>query len=197
MFLCFLCIYVFFLFFFFFLSVNSKSYDRGLMFRLDFATSGLLILLKLDEDYQDLRTNFHKRVKTKTYLAVVSGEFKVESPLIHLLKSVGPNKSKVVLDDKHSADSKFSRLDIAVLEFNEECNLTLLKVGLHQGHRHQIRAQLNIAGFPILGDELYGGAEGPRLFLHCYEYEFEIAGKDYKLKDPNFDLISKFFNFNC
>lgn len=179
------------------LRVNSKSYDRGLMFRLDYATSGLMVLLKNDEAYFDLRENFHKRVITKTYLAVVCGEFKAESPLTHLLKAVGPQKSKIVLDDEHNADSKFSRCDVELIEFNKTENLSLLKVGLHQGHRHQIRAQLNIAGFPILGDSLYGGEDANRLFLHCYEYEFEIAGKSYKLKDSNFQLLGELFNFNC
>jgi 23S rRNA pseudouridine1911/1915/1917 synthase len=178
------------------LKVNSNAYDRGLMFRLDYATSGLMVLFKSDDVYFDIRENFHKRVKTKTYLAVVSGEYNVDSPLTHLLKAVGPQKSKIVLDDEHNADSKFSRCDVEVIEFNETENLSLLKVGLHQGHRHQIRAQLNIAGFPILGDSLYGGDDADRLFLHCYEYEFEASGKTYKLKDPDFQLLGKLFNFH-
>jgi 23S rRNA pseudouridine1911/1915/1917 synthase len=179
------------------LKVNSEKYDRGLMYRLDYATSGLMVLLKSNESYIDIRENFHKRVKKKTYLAIVSGKSNIPSPLIHLLKAVGSNKSKIVLDDEHNADSKFSRCDVELLEYNEQRDLSLLKVNLHQGHRHQIRAQLNIAGFPILGDELYGGESGQRLYLHCYEYEFEVGGIEYKLKDSHFKLLSEFFDFNC
>jgi 23S rRNA-/tRNA-specific pseudouridylate synthase len=35
------------------------------------------------------------------------------------------------------------------------------------GRTHQLRAHLASLGAPILGDRLYGGAEGPRCLLHA------------------------------
>jgi 23S rRNA-/tRNA-specific pseudouridylate synthase len=47
---------------------------------------------------------------------------------------------------------------------------TLVRARLHAGRAHQVRAHLSAAGFPILGDEVYGhgaGAAGARLRLHA------------------------------
>jgi len=51
------------------------------------------------------------------------------------------------------------------------------------GNRHQIRVHLSSAGFPIAGDELYGGAAlaglAPgRFWLHLGELEFESPTGD-------------------
>jgi len=176
------------------LKVNQENYDRGLMYRLDYATSGLLIYLKKQSDYLDMRENFHDYVEKKYYLAVVSGKYNGESSLIHLLKSTGVKGHKVIEDPEHHADTKFSRCDIEVIDYNHTENKTLLKVLLHQGHRHQIRAQLRIAGFPIVGDELYKGEKYQRLLLHCYEYHFNLAGKKYTVRDDSFELVRDLFN---
>ena len=57
--------------------------DRGLLYRLDYGTSGILIFLKDEEDYQYLRNDFNNLVKEKSYLAIVMvvlGELKYLLP---------------------------------------------------------------------------------------------------------------------
>lgn len=44
---------------------------------------------------------------------------------------------------------------------------TKVEVDLLTGRRHQIRAHLKHAGFPIVGDRKYGGPVAPRLMLHA------------------------------
>ena len=55
--------------------------------------------------------------------------------------------------------------------------VTLVSVTPSTGVRHQIRVHLASAGFPMVGDDLYGGAPadlGPgRFWLHLSEIEFE------------------------
>ena len=46
---------------------------------------------------------------------------------------------------------------------------------LHSGFRHQIRAHLAWAGFPLLGDVLYGGKGAERLFLESRGIEFTLS----------------------
>ena len=41
------------------------------------------------------------------------------------------------------------------------------------GRTHQLRAHLTGIGFPIVGDRLYGGPEGPRCLLHAHCLEIE------------------------
>ncbi len=43
------------------------------------------------------------------------------------------------------------------------------------GRRHQARAHLAAIGWPLIGDELYGGAEGPRLLLHAWSLDLSAA----------------------
>lgn len=57
-----------------------------------------------------------------------------------------------------------------------EPSLTLVEVRIAKGARHQIRAHLARAGFPILGDSRYGGPEWPGLRLHHWKSTF--AGFD-------------------
>lgn len=179
-----------------FLKVNRESYDRGLMFRLDFETSGLTIFLKKEEDYRFIRDNFHKIVKEKIYYAVVSGEYDGELDLQHLLKPVGPRGSKIVADTDHHAETKFSRLKILDISYSPEKDRSLLTIKLGQGHRHQIRAQMRAAGFPLVGDSFYGGEISERLHLHCFKYSFELESHQYELEDSSANFLSEFFRSN-
>ncbi len=56
-------------------------------------------------------------------------------------------------------------------------NFTLVGVTPATGMRHQIRVHLADAGYPIVGDELYGGPPADlgagRFWLHLAEMEFE------------------------
>lgn len=178
------------------LRVNSNEYDRGLMYRLDRETSGLVIFIKNDEDYSHLRANFQDLVKEKIYYAVVMGEYKGDIDLQTLLKTSGKKGKKIVEDEALNAETKFSRLEILEQNYSVENDQTLLKIKLFHGHRHQIRAQLRAAGYPIKGDTLYNGKPAARLYLHCLEYKFQLGDKEYDLKDEDVEFLSEFFNLN-
>lgn len=148
------------------LNVNLKNYDRGLVYRIDFLTSGLLIACKNDNFYEEIRKNFSSMVGNKIYYALVEGEF--------LAKKVTGNidtTRKKVLVVKGEQDT----IEVLETRYFREKNISLLKIKLHQGKRHQIRALLCSIDFPIIGDPLYDGKDASRLYLHAYEYE--IQGK--------------------
>jgi len=60
--------------------------------------------------------------------------------------------------------------------------ISLIKVHIETGRMHQIRVHVADAGFPVLGDMLYGHPRVNRvllekvklknLFLHCWKYSF-------------------------
>ena len=54
--------------------------------------------------------------------------------------------------------------------------LFALEAEIQSGFRHQIRAHLAWAGFPILGDGRYGGALAPRLYLEAHRIEILPEG---------------------
>lgn len=64
--------------------------------------------------------------------------------------------------------------------------LTLLDVQLHTGRRHQIRVHLAHAGFPLLGDALYGAPDPRGLMLHAHELAFRdpVTGEPVRIVAP-------------
>lgn len=85
----------------------------------------------------------------------------------YLLKNERTNLSKVV--DPGTKNAKQAKLDYEVLVYNEETNLTLLKINLHTGRHHQIRVQLSSRGHSIYGDQKYGSrGRGKQIALWAY-----------------------------
>ncbi len=171
------------------LEVNKKNYDRGLLYRLDYETSGVLIYLKKDELYQGMRTEFSKIAKEKIYHCVVRGHFNREGKHAHLFWSTGERGHKIscmpAQGSIHKKEAQKGELSVRLLKFNKDKNESLLEVTLYTGLRHQIRAQLANLGFPLLGDELYGGNKAERLCLHAQTYKIEWKDLSYEIKSPS------------
>ena len=86
----------------------------------------------------------------------------------YLLKNEKNNMSKVVKEG--TKNSKLASLDYEVLKYNEEINLSVLKINLHTGRHHQIRVQLSSRNHSIYGDQKYGGrGHGKQICLWAYE----------------------------
>lgn len=88
----------------------------------------------------------------------------------YLLKNEKNNLSKVVKEG--TKNSKLASLDYEVLKYNEEINLSLLKINLHTGRHHQIRVQLSSRNHSIYGDQKYGTrGRGKQIALWAYKLE--------------------------
>lgn len=106
----------------------------------------------------------------KTYLVIVDGKFEKYKDKLedYLLKNEKNNISKVVKEG--TKNSKFASLDYEVLKYNEEINLSVLKINLHTGRHHQIRVQLSSRGHSIYGDQKYAGrGHGKQIALWAYK----------------------------
>lgn len=170
--------------------INQESMDRGLLFRLDFETSGLLLYAKNNEYYQKIRSNFSQLVGRKEYIAMVKGKLDQDIDLDHYLKPSSAKGMKMVICD--DATDMHANLSVKAIEYNSEEDYSLVKVILKQGHRHQIRVQLAHVGYPIIGDDLYGKHKEQRLYLHCYKYVIEGV----EVVDTNLELFNLFFDFD-
>lgn len=88
-----------------------------------------------------------------------------------MLKNERKNFSKVVLEGTRNA--KFASLDYEVLKYDEEIDLSVVKVNLHTGRHHQIRVQFASRGHSIYGDQKYGTrGRGKQICLWAYELSF-------------------------
>lgn len=170
-------------------NINESNYDRGLLYRLDYETSGVIVFAKSEKYLTHMRSHFDVAMKRKFYWAIVEGKFNKEGRWVHYFKSTGHKGIKQKVYDSEVEDSQEGVL--SVLKVSENLDKSLVLVNLKTGLRHQIRAQLSHLGFPILGDELYGGRKADRLFLHALRYEFsQIA------EDSEAELFHLFFDLN-
>ncbi len=147
--------------------------------RLDANTTGIVVFAKTRRVAANLQTQFEGRSVSKTYLAKVLGhppsdEFVIDKPI-----SVRPNSvGKRICDEAGLA----SQTQIRVLERNGD-GTTLLQVHPITGRTNQIRIHLWEAGFPIVGDPIYGrdcvgdvcqtlSPGDPPMCLHHWRIEF-------------------------
>ncbi len=158
-------------------TLSVEDDEKGLLYRLDFVTSGVLIYSKSLTLLKKVRDSFSSVVKTKEYLAVVKGCFNQEGAKRHFLIGSG-QKGKKVIESRDESLGKECHAYFKKLQYNKELDISLVQIELKTGFRHQIRSQLSILGFPILGDELYGGERADRVYLHAKRYIVEIDEKE-------------------
>lgn len=108
----------------------------------------------------------------------------------YLLKNEKNNMSKVVKENTKNA--KVAVLDYEVLKYNEEINLSVLKINLHTGRHHQIRVQLSSRDHSIYGDQKYGGrGHGKQIALWAYNLEIEHPVTKKKMKFKSIPEINR------
>lgn len=165
------------------LQINKTHYDRSLLYRLDYETSGIVVLAKKEEIYHAIRSNFSGLVKRKIYHALVSGDFDREGEFTHYLATFAVAGKEMRVVDESSGEC--AKLKVRKLEYRESSNHSLVEVELFTGLRHQIRVQLKELGFPLVGDRLYGGEVAQRLCLHADFYSLEWNGRTYEFQGKN------------
>lgn len=132
--------------------------------RLDFATSGIIILAK-----NPYALSLMKETKiTKKYLLEVYGKLNQKSGEI----SGGIEKDPTSIIKRRMTNAFMnSRTTYNVLE--ETADVSLIEATLHTGKTHQLRLHFSSIGYPIIGDELYGKSSNDGiLHLHSYYVEF-------------------------
>ena len=124
----------------------------GLIHRLDRDASGLLIFSKNAHAYQSLKSQFFHHDVKREYRVVVHGSPKppigqIETRLIeradgtvHSTKQVGRGRRAI---------TRYKVL-------RTQGKLSLVRVMLHTGRKHQIRVHLAERGTPVVGDTVYG-----------------------------------------
>lgn len=124
--------------------------------RLDRFTTGCLLLTRDAEAARFFEAAFREGRVHKEYVAVVEGSpaedaFEIDAPLGRDEGSRVPGKMAV------RADGAPAQTLVEVLE--RLPGHAIVRARPRSGRKHQIRAHLAHAGFPIVGDVLYGGDE--------------------------------------
>ena len=123
----------------------------GLPHRLDRDTSGCLLLARSDRALAALRRAFEEGTIEKEYLALVQGAPPDRGALD---TPYGRSPADPRRFTTRVPSARRARLSFEVAERLR--GAALLRVLLDTGRTHQIRVQLAEAGFPVLGDAVYG-----------------------------------------
>jgi 23S rRNA pseudouridine1911/1915/1917 synthase len=152
--------------------------------RLDYATTGILLVGKTSSSIRALSQLFRDKVIQKTYYAITIGE----------MDNQGEISSEI---DGRESHSNYKLCESVPSKRFEKLNLVELKP--QTGRRHQLRKHLSSIGNPILGDKDYGTENlilyGKGMYLHAYSLEFihPFTNEKIFLKDEFIQRFKKIF----
>lgn len=157
---------------------SPNPLEAGVAHRLDTATSGVLLVARSRGAWRELRRQFSERTIDKHYLALVAGRMERELEITSPIRSARTARVRIGRGGRPALTR--------VRPLRSGDDETLVAVQIETGVRHQIRVHLASVGHPVIGDGLYAGPEGPRLFLHATAVAFRHpeTGAPIRIESP-------------
>lgn len=153
------------------LSFIFPNKNAQLLNRLDFLTSGILIIA-FNSQAKEEYSYYQSQGKTvKIYLAKVWGVL-THSLLIKWQLDVKKRKKVKVIKQEERSSLRFTWVE----PIFQEQDTTVVKVKILKGKRHQIRAHLASVGHPIVGDNLYLSSQDTTSSLFLHHTVFSMPG---------------------
>ena len=152
--------------------------------RLDYATTGILLVGKTSSTIRALNKMFEDKKLEKTYYAITIGEM---------------NDRGVITSEIDSKQSQTNYTLLEAVSSKRFGKLNLVQLKPQTGRRHQLRKHLSSIDNPILGDKEYGIENlilnGKGLYLHAYSLHFihPFTNKQVYLKDEFPQRFKKIF----
>lgn len=145
-------------------SVGGEFARPGVVHRLDRHTSGCIVFAKRDEAHWRLGHQFEHRTVNKRYLAVVEGRVEPDVQVIEMPIGPHPSREKGYREKYVVRHDEQGRAAVTICRVRERYrhgpyrkDFTLVELELRTGRTHQIRVHLSHLGWPIVGDDMYGG----------------------------------------
>jgi len=142
--------------------------------RLDYDTSGLLVLPLTKRVLSDISKQFQARSVTKHYVALVEGKLAKAKGVIDL--PLAADEQQRPLYKVCQQQGKPSQTRYQLLSYNSAANQSRVQLEPVTGRSHQLRVHMLALGHAMLGDTLYApadvAAKSPRLMLHAEYIRF-------------------------
>lgn len=165
-------------------SFQSDAAPPQPVHRLDYPTTGNLLIGKTSRSIRALNRLFAEKKIRKTYYAITIGDMRPEGEITADIDGKSASSGYTVIDSVTS--TRFGRLN-------------LIELIPQTGRRHQLRKHLAMIGNPILGDKEYGIKDlilrGKGLYLHACGLKFThpLTDETVEIRNPLPDKFTKIF----
>ncbi len=163
---------------------DLKTFRPSVCNRLDRNTSGLLVCSKTLLGSQEMAKMLKDRSLHKFYRCLVHGKCKLDGVYEAFLYKDEKNNKVTVYNDYEEIPAgikdkvKPIKTGIEPVEYDKKNDFTELEIELFTGKTHQIRAQMEKLGFPLVGDVKYDGGKSvgrtDGQLLHAYRLVFPV-----------------------
>lgn len=149
--------------------VQQRYPEARTVHRLDWATSGVMVMALTAEAHRNLNKQFEYRKTQKRYIAIVGGLVTEDSQTIDLpLRCDWENRPRQIVDWQQGKSAK-THVNVDYRDVkNQQTRLILQPI---TGRSHQLRVHCQQIGHPIIGDQLYAPSIwrdlSSRLLLHA------------------------------
>lgn len=144
--------------------LNDKKEYAFIVNRIDKETSGLVIFAKNEKLKNALQEDWNNIVKSRKYIAVVSGYIPKDGQIDNYLY-----EDKLTFVHSTKIGGKRAITNYHVIKTNKK--YTMLDINIETGRKNQIRVHMSEMNHPIVGDKKYYSKDNSlkRLCLHHYE----------------------------
>ncbi len=157
---------------------DFQELRSGIVHRLDKGTSGLLLIAKTREAFNNLQGQFRNRRVKKEYQALVHGVLPLSGKIVASIGRLPWARKKFgVLPGGREAETRFRRVGVFRREGEQ---FSLVRAFPKTGRTHQIRVHFRYLNYPLVSDSAYAGRKRarsdqkwcPRIFLHAHKISF-------------------------
>ena len=140
-------------------ALGTPDGDIRTVHRLDRVVSGLMVFALSAQAASTLSQQIREQTFQKEYLAMIHGKPETDTGILRdlLLRDKRERKTYIVSQPAKGVQE-------AILSYRvESClqEMTRVRIWLHTGRTHQIRAQFSGRGMPLVGDKKYSLLDDP------------------------------------